>query len=293
MPTVAAFVSVHMSIDDPQKALEERIAAEEQAASPLMRFVPALARVLDAVPTELLPAEVAGVATGTKWLAKIASSFIAKSQGERREALIEVLSTELRWLKDKVEQTDERVTFMRNEFPSLVLDALEKAEQTRARARIERIGRIIANAAVSGPTKPTDLTDELSRIAMSLDDSDVVVLSELVRAQRTEFNKSLATVPAEAVNNYWRTGDVAVVDKPVQQILPSPLQTAGRLSGVALRLQIPEGELHARCAKLQAFGLTVQVNRNEIKNPPGTLPYAILGRAIDFVDAIRSLAPNE
>jgi hypothetical protein len=273
-----------MNIDDPQKALEAQLAAEERSEGPLIRYIPGMAKVLGALPVGL----------SAKLLANGAGWLIGRAREERRNAIADVLAEELTWVKARLQEiTDDHARFMENEFRDLVLDAFEKAEQTRSRERIERIGRIVANAAVSGPQTPTDITEELSRIAMSLDDADVIVLSELVRGQRTEFSKSLATVPAEAVNNYWRTGDVAIADKPVQQILPSPLQTAARLSGVALKLQIPEGELHARCAKLQAFGLTVQVNRNEIKNPPGTLPYAILGRAIDFVDAIRSLAPKE
>jgi hypothetical protein len=273
-----------MNIEDPQKALEAQIEAEERAESPLIRFIPALADVFGALPIDL----------SGKLLSKGAAWWIRRNRDERIRTLIETLSNELRWAKEQLQNlSDAHERFIEQDLPELVLDAFEKAEQVRSRERIKRIARIVANAAVAGPSRPADITEELTRVAMSLDDSDVVVLSELVRGQRTEFIKSLETVPGEAVNNYWRTGDIASKDKPVQQILSRPLQTAGSLSGVAVRLQIAEGELHARCAKLQGAGLLVQVNRNEIKNPPGTLPYAILGRAIEFVEAIRSLAAKE
>ena len=170
-----------MTIDDPQKALEAQIEAEERAESPIVRFVPGLARVLEAIPTELLPQHFGGPASLTKLFAKIASSFISKEREERRKALIDMLSSELHWLKGKLlEITSQHAAFMRDEFPGLVLDALEKAEQTRTRERIKRIARIVANAAVRGPAKPADITEELSRVAMTLDESDVQVLSELV-----------------------------------------------------------------------------------------------------------------
>jgi hypothetical protein len=279
-----------MSIDDPQKALEAQLEAEERAESPLRRFVPGLAQVLEVLPTELLPPGFSVPATFTKRFAKIASTFIGKERDERREALITELSAELHWVKGKLhEVTGQHADFMRNEFPGLVLDGLEKAEQTRTRGRIKRIGRIVANAAVSGPGRPADITEELSRIAMALDDSDVHVLAELARGQRNAFEKSLGSVPGELVNNYWRSGETATYETPASTRSQAG---GGMLSGVAIRLNIPEGELHSRCAKLQAFGLLVQVDRNPTKNGPGTLPYAILTRGIEFIDAVRSLADS-
>lgn len=279
-----------MNIDDPQKALEAQLEAEERAQSPILRFVPGLARALEALPTELLPTEFASLATATKWFAKVASSFIEKERDERREALLDELSAELHWVKRKLrEVTEEHAAFMRGEYPGLVLDALEKAEQTRARERIRRIARIVANAAANGPARPADITEELARIAMALDDSDVQVLAELVRGQRVGFEPSLGSVPGELVNNYWRSG-VAAVNEVGPSARPKGL---GQLSGVAARLNIPEGELQARCAKLQAYGLVIQVERNNTKVGIGVVPYAILTRGVEFIDAIRSLAESD
>jgi hypothetical protein len=224
-----------------------------------------------------------------KLLAKGAAWFIRKKWDERRKVLSDVLSSELRWVKSKLhEATEEHDRFIREEFSDLVLDAFEKAEQTRSRARIERIARIVANAAAAGPARPADITEELSRVAMALDDSDVQVLAELVRGQRGAYQSNLGSVPGELVNNYWRSGQTATNDTPGS----ARSDNSGQLSGVAIRLGIPEGELQAKCAKLQGFGLVVQVDRNGGKNPPGTLPYAVLTRGIEFIDAIRSLAES-
>lgn len=275
-----------MNIDDPQKALAAQLDAEQREESPFTGIVSGLARVLEAVPVEILPQEFRTPLLTGKWFANVAASFLGKARAERREAFIDVLATELQYVKEKLaEVTKEHVDFMREHFPGLVVDSLEKAEQTRSRERIERIARIVANAAERGGEKPPDLSEELTRIAMSLDDEDVRVLTELVRGQRNAFNPILGSVPGESVNNYWRSGETASLETP-----GSPReQQAGRLSGVALRLDIPEGDLQARCAKLQAFGLTVQVERNQMKTPLGTLPYAVLARGIEFINAIRSL----
>ncbi len=213
--------------------------------------------------------------------------MIGRERDARREILIDVLSSEIRWLKKRVSEiTEDHARFVREQFPNLVLDALEKAELTRSPQRIVRIGRIVANAAFTGPARTPDTTEELSRIAMSLDDSDVRVLTELVRGQRVGFEPTLGSVPGELVNNYWRTGESATHELGASpRTLPH-----GRLSGVAIRLDIPEGELQSRCAKLQAYGLVVQVERNAMKIGPGIVPYAVLTRGFEFILASQSIA---
>ena len=271
-----------MNIDDPQEAVAAQIQGEERADSVAKRYIPALAKALGALPAGLLPPPLKVLAQGAAW-------FIEREREQRRAAFAEVLASELSWVKGKLLQVvNDHARFMRDDFPKLVLDALEKAEQTRSGTRIARMGTIVANAALSGASRPPDTTEELTRISMALDDSDVSVLAELVRGQRIALDPGLGTVPGELVNNYWRTGEEAT-----HEIGATPRSTIhGRLSGVAIRLDIPEGELHARCAKLQAYGLVVQVERNQNKLGPGTVPYAVLTRGIEFIDAIRSLCPE-
>jgi hypothetical protein len=47
------------------------------------------------------------------------------------------------------------------------------------------------------------------------------------------------------------------------------------------------GELMSCCAKLQAFGLAVQVKQNDRKVAPATLPHSPLKRGSEFLEYLR------
>lgn len=112
------------------------------------------------------------------------------------------------------------------------------------------------------------------RIAMDVDDDDARVLAELVRGQRERLVPSTGRVDDESANNYWRSG------------IANEFRATD--AGPAIRLGINEGQLQSHCAKLQAYGLITQVPPKPMKVAPGVLPYSVLQRAIDFVDAIQS-----
>ena len=153
-------------------------------------------------------------------------------------------------------------------------DGLQKAERTRSKDRIARIAKILANAAVRGSSRPADLTEELMRIAMDLDDEDVRVLAELVNGQRDQLQPGVGRVDHESANNYWRSGVAR--------------EFRGIDGGPAVRLRITEGKLQSHCAKLQGFGLIVQVPPNPMKISAGVVPYSVLQMALDFVDGVQS-----
>jgi hypothetical protein len=69
------------------------------------------------------------------------------------------------------------------EWFTLVEDGLKKAEQTRAKERVQRIGQILANSLVRVPVPNADDVEEMMRIAMELSDSEVQSLDELVKVQ--------------------------------------------------------------------------------------------------------------
>jgi hypothetical protein len=249
-----------MASDKPLDAIETQIRAEERTDLPLV----------PAVLLENLP-----------WgIGQAFRKFVAKQKDERGAAYLKTLSDELSYLGGKVESVARaQARFSDDDFRSLVLDAWQKAEEARTLRRIQQIARIIANAATAAKPDPRNVTEELTRIAMDLDDVDVRVLDELVRRQDTAFAPSSGRVNDEAANDFWRTGHAA-------SRIPG---SHDRFTTFSERLDISEGELQSRCAKLQSFGLVVQVERRPDRNPPGIIPYAVLARGIEFVKAIKSL----
>ncbi len=262
-----------MAIDDPLDAAEGIIAAEQRGDSQLAHYAKDLSDIFAALPTELVDV----VHTGPLWvlepMGKLASWYLRKHEEARRRYLTEVLVQELRWVRERVGQMDaEHRRFMREEFPSLVLDVLLIAERTRAKERIARMGRILAASAKVGPAMTADEVEELLRISMDLDESDVRVLSALVDGQHALISEASGVVSPGQANKFWQRA--ARIN-----------ETTGR-SEVADQVGISDGDLLSCCAKLQAYGLLVQVERDESKLRRGTTLYAILPRAVRFVAAV-------
>lgn len=115
--------------------------------------------------------------TGTSWDGvAIANKTFRARLGPREE---------LKRVRAKLERlAEEHKRFVESEFWTLVTDGLQKAERTRSMNRIGRIAKILANAAVEGPSKPADMTEELMRVAMDTNDEDACVLAKVVNGQR-------------------------------------------------------------------------------------------------------------
>ena len=265
-----------MAIDDPLDAVEQQLAAEERARSPLFRFISDLTEVGSAL-AELIP-DTDPFLRGFATAARFAGSWISRLETDRRSDLIKCLVEQVRLLRSVLENLDEaHERFIKTEFLPLVLDGLQKAEQTRSRERIERIAAILADSLEVGPSRAADVTEELMRIAANLGDQDVAVLRELVKAQRVFYNEKVGRPDFNEVNKYWAG---------VQHIHPDPARAP------AFKLGISEGELQVACAKLQSFGLLVQTDSSAVYRQLGFPAFAILPRAIDFADSIQRLTSH-
>ncbi len=64
------------------------------------------------------------------------------------------------------------------------MDAARKAERTRSKERVKRIGLILASAVLETPLADADEAEEMMRIAMELSDRDLKYLRELIRVER-------------------------------------------------------------------------------------------------------------
>jgi hypothetical protein len=243
----------------------------------MTRFVPQITKIVEALPLDLL-----GPVTGksVKSIFKAAAAWVSRIEQDRSAYLIECLSDEFRRFRGKLEDlAEDHQNFVREEFLPLVVDGLQKAEQTRSRERIKRIAAILANALEIGPGRAVDVTEELMRIAANLADEDVAVLRHLVDGQRGFYNPKVGRPAFHEVNKYWTAANN--LGQPVPESAP------------AFKLGISEGQLQVACAKLQSFGLVSQSESIGIPRQPGFQPFAILPRAIEFVDSIKALASNQ
>jgi hypothetical protein len=255
-----------MSVDDPLKAIQGQLEAETRSESPLNRFVQPLAEVLKLIPN----------GTPVAFLAKTAAFFIDRESQARREELLRVLISEMAEANKRLaalEEDPDWQNWLKHDFPNLVLDGLQKAEQVRSEKRVARMGMILGHAYEQGSKLPDDLTEEMVRVAMSLGDEDVQVLAWLCEALRPYFSEQTGRVDHEHANSFWGQTD--------QHGRTSSAGEPSVPSGFTV------GDLMSCCTKLQASGLVIQVQPNPGKVSPATVPYTPLKRGYDFLAYIQ------
>jgi hypothetical protein len=202
-----------MRIDDPLDAVKKLREADERERNPVTQRLARLA-------SELIPG------------AGSILDFIDTHREENCDLLIQTLEDLLRGLLARFDKLDARHReFLQNDFSSLLMDGLKKAETLRSKERVERVARILASAANEGPSLPPDDTEEMMRVAVELSDLEVKVLGVLVASQAN-------------------TGKLKNMPKSSEVTLgwdPDPIPELDRAT------------LFSACAKLQSFGLVAAV----------------------------------
>jgi hypothetical protein len=164
-----------MPIDDPLDALEQQFKMEDLGVSPVTRTVLALLSRLPLV----YPFDVIIV-----WL----KEHLAADSIERISLLLQTCISEVRKHREEIKQlratqTAEQSTVNERVLRELLLDAARKAENTRAKERVKRIGLILANVVVEPQPPDADEVEEMMRVAMDLSDNDIRFLRELIRIE--------------------------------------------------------------------------------------------------------------
>ncbi|MGD0012701.1 MAG: hypothetical protein ABSE93_29680 [Terriglobia bacterium] len=134
------------------------------------------------------------------------------------------------------EETAEESRVRDQALTDLVLDAAHKAENTRAKERVKRIGLILANGIVELKPPDADEIEEMMRVAMELSDRDIEFLGGLVKIEGSML-QAQDHIPRYAAHTKWeqsRWGDRidpeidSVFSKPectvLRWILPSSLR---------------------------------------------------------------------
>lgn len=242
-----------MAIDEqPFDALQRQFENEERAASPITNL---LARIASGAP---LP-----------WPFDHAAERLKDRLGGQS---IEKVVLLLQVLADQVHAHDDQLKKMREttdrgeqrkrieELQYLLLDGARKAEATRSKERVRRIGVILANASVvSNPD--SDDVEEMMRVAVELSENDVICLRELVRIEGENL-RNQGRITRYDAHNVWEKG---------------------AWSGLA------GSETESVFSKLESYGLVSRVPPPNNVNLLADFQYrfALLPKGLRFVDFIK------
>ena len=151
--------------DHPFDALEKQLRMESLSVSPATKIVREF--------ISLMP---------LKWpfdrVAKLITGYLAADSVARIRLMLETCMSEVRKHEDEIRRlrdaaTEEESRAREEALRDLVLDAAHKAESTRAKDRVRRIGLILANAVVEAKQTEADEVEEMMRVAMELSDHDI------------------------------------------------------------------------------------------------------------------------
>ena len=251
-----------MAIEDPISALQSLNASDNRQRSPVSRLAKPFLAIVKLFTPPGGEFTFGGIEAAVDWL--------GRREEENRQELVEVLAEELKYRGSQIEQimaeSQEHRRFMAEDMPGLVLDALRRAEQTRAKDRIHRLARILVHAAEVGPQDGADYPEEMMRIALELMDRDVLVLREIYRALASSVvGGSRGATPHTTALQQWRN--------------------------ITGRLSMTEGEVLSTCLKMEGYGLVRRAedrSKNNLSDEP--LAFGLLHKGKDFVEYLQSAA---
>jgi hypothetical protein len=183
--------------DHPFDALEKQLEMEALSVSPVTKVVLSVASHLP-----------------LKWpfnkAVEMLKVRLVAGSSERIGLMLETCMSEVRKHESQIKELSEKKppeeVRVREEISTeLLLDAARKAENTRAKERVRRIGIILANAVLQPTRTDADEAEEMMRIAMELSDRDVQLLGELVRIEGAML-QTQAHIPRYDAHHKWEEG---------------------------------------------------------------------------------------
>jgi hypothetical protein len=260
---------IAMPADDPISQAKFLIESDERQRSIGLKFASGILKLCQSIP--FLEKQLSGVENPLEAI----TGTIENWRGDNVAYLLDVLTEEVERLCQRIESLSEaHKAFIEGDWLKLVIDGAAKAQQTRAKSRVTLLARVLAHAFYEGEKESADKTEEMMKVALSIDRDDIVVLSWLCDGVREHYTMDSGQVNHEAVNSFWGQVDQHGGTRWGGEPVPP-----GRLS---------KGDLMSACAKLQGLGLVVQVQPNQSKVSPGTLPYGPLKKGYEFLNYVRA-----
>jgi len=230
------------------RAAEKQIASEERA-----RLFPGLEIVKDLASKG---AEIVGLEL-PKFLA-LSSEAVRKNSTDNLFYLLESLVQDAERIDLRLETFESASTREREALNELISEAAVRAAEAKSKDRVRRIARILANSFRSGPKRSYEQERELIDTAVQVADVDASVLGVMMRYQGPAVKHS-GVADVNETNETWR--------KMVQEdkSFSSP-------------------RIHVSCARLQAQGLIIRMDRNPSGLDLVTNAYSLTEFGVQFCE---------
>jgi hypothetical protein len=194
------------------------------------------------------------------------STFVMKKVSDRKEDnveyLLEAVIARLRTNEaDLKSLSEEHKKFVEKEFPRLMLEAVDRAQQASSTEKIDRLSLIVVHTVLVGPEVNLVEVDEALRITIDLNENDIEILAMIYSVHAKQVWRRGFLPDLNIANNTWKD---LQTDYPV----------------------FKSSEIYSICSKLQSFGLITQVERVKTVLDLNSTPYSILRKGADYLEAI-------
>ena len=141
----------------------------------------------------------------------------------------------------------------------LISEAVARAAEAKSRDRVRRIASILANAFRSGPKQSYETERELIDTAVQVSEPDAFILGVMMKHQGTIVKGTPGIADINAVNETWK--------RMMEQ-----------------NKEFKDPHIHVSCARLQAHGLVVRMERNSMSLDLATNPYSLTTFGVQFCE---------
>jgi hypothetical protein len=191
--------------------------------------------------------------------AELCVDSIQRNSRENLAYLFESLVEDVKRIGLKQENFESASKDQREALNELVSEAVIRAAEAKSKERVRRIARVLANAFRSGPKQSYETERELIDVASQLADSDAAILGVMMKHQGLTVKSGPGVADVNLANETWKS----------------------------MRLQNKEftsPHIHVSCARLQAHGLIIRMDRNTSALDLATNAYSITTFGVQFCE---------
>ncbi|HKI10897.1 MAG TPA: hypothetical protein VKA02_02200 [Candidatus Acidoferrum sp.] len=191
--------------------------------------------------------------------AELSLDAIQRNSKENLTYLFESLVEDVRRIDLKQESFDSATKDQREALNELVSEAVVRSAEAKSKQRVRRISRVLANAFRSGPKENYEKERELIDAATQIAESDAFILGVMMRHQGPTVKNGPGVADINLANETWKKM------RELNEEFRSP-------------------HIHVSCARLQAHGLIIRMDRNTSALDLATIAYSMTTFGVQFCE---------
>lgn len=184
---------------------------------------------------------------------------LQKNSRDNLTYLFESLVEDVKRMGTKLEAFVSSGTEERKALDELVSEAVARSAEAKSKDRVRRIARILANALRSGPKQNYVKERELIDAATQVAEPDAHILGVMLRHQGEVMKKGAGIADINSANDTWK-----------------------RMREENEEFRDPH--IHVSCARLQAQGLIIRMDRKDTALDLATNAYSLTTFGVEFCE---------